>query len=71
MGCDEDVNGTALDPDYVPDALDALPAHASAEGMIYSFYARLSAVNLTRCRCARRVEDRGHGRAQHTLKISV
>lgn len=39
---DEDVNGTALDPDYVPDELDGLPARASAGGMIYSFYGRLS-----------------------------
>ena len=43
---DEDVNGTALDPDYVPDALDAVPAHASAAGMIYSFYGRLSVASM-------------------------
>lgn len=42
MGYDEDVNGTILDPDYVPDELDKVPAHASADGMIYSFYGRLS-----------------------------
>lgn len=42
MHFDEDVNGTALDPDYVPDELDAIPAHASADAMIYSFYGRLS-----------------------------
>lgn len=42
MGYDEDVNGTILDPSYQPDALDAVPAHASADGMIYSFYGRLS-----------------------------
>lgn len=42
MGFDEDVNGTVLDPDYKPDSLDEVPAHASADGMIYSFYGRLS-----------------------------
>ena len=42
MGFDEDVTGSALDPDYTPDSLDAVPAHASADGMIYSFYGRLS-----------------------------
>ncbi len=36
------VNGTALDPDYVPDALDEISADAAACGMIYSFYGRLS-----------------------------
>ncbi len=36
------VNGTALDSDYVPDALDLVSADASAVGMIYSFYGRLS-----------------------------
>ena len=35
-------DGTALDPDYVPDALDAVSADAAACGMIYSFYGRLS-----------------------------
>ena len=45
-GYDEDVNGTALDESYVPDALDAVPAHASAAGMIYSFYGRLSVGNM-------------------------
>lgn len=39
---DEDVDGTALDSDYVPDELDRLSARASAGGMIYSFYGRLS-----------------------------
>ena len=43
---DEEVNGTALDPDYVPDELDAVPAHASAAGMIYSFYGRLSVASM-------------------------
>lgn len=42
MHFDEDVNGTVLDPDYVPDELDSLPAHAAADAMIYSFYGRLS-----------------------------
>ncbi len=46
MHYDEDVNGTALDPEYVPDELDAIPAHASADGMIYSFYGRLSVGNM-------------------------
>lgn len=36
------VNGTALDPDYQPDALDAVSADAAACGMIYAFYGRLS-----------------------------
>ena len=43
---DEDVLPTALDPDYVPDELDAVPAHASAAGMIYSFYGRLSVASM-------------------------
>ena len=46
MHYDEDVNSTALDESYVPDALDAVPAHASAAGMIYSFYGRLSVGNM-------------------------
>lgn len=46
MHYDEDVAGTALDDSYVPDALDAVPAHASAAGMIYSFYGRLSVGNM-------------------------
>ena len=37
------VNGTALDAEYVPDALDEIFADAAADGMIYSFYGRLSA----------------------------
>lgn len=36
------VNGTALDADYVPDSLDEITADAGADGMIYSFYGRLS-----------------------------
>lgn len=39
---DGQVNGTALDPDYQPDALDAISADAAACGMIYAFYGRLS-----------------------------
>ncbi|MBS5725015.1 MAG: alpha/beta hydrolase [Clostridiales bacterium] len=39
---DGQVNGTALDPDYTPDALDEVSANAAACGMIYSFYGRLS-----------------------------
>lgn len=31
---------------YVPDELDQIPAHASADGMIYSFYGRLSVGNM-------------------------
>ena len=46
MHYDGEVNGTALDPDYIPDELDAVPAHASAAGMIYSFYGRLSVGNM-------------------------
>ena len=46
MHYDEDVKPTALDPSYVPDALDEIPAHASAAGMIYSFYGRLSVGNM-------------------------
>ena len=46
MHYDEDVTGLALDSSYVPDALDALPAHASAAGMIYPFYGRLSVGNM-------------------------
>lgn len=36
------VNGTALDPGYIPDSLDEVSANAGADGMIYSFYGRLS-----------------------------
>lgn len=46
MHYDEDVNGTALDANYIPDELDEVPAHASAAGMIYSFYGRLSVGNM-------------------------
>lgn len=46
MHYDGDVDGRALDPDYVPDELDAVWAHASADAMIYSFYGRLSVASL-------------------------
>lgn len=46
MHYDEMVNGTALDDSYIPDGLDEIPAHASAAGMIYSFYGRLSVGNM-------------------------
>lgn len=36
------VNGTALDSSYLLDELDEVSADASADGMIYSFYGRLS-----------------------------
>lgn len=36
------VNGTAIDPRYVPDELDQVPANVSGAAMIYSFYGRLS-----------------------------
>lgn len=36
------VNGSALDGGYAPDALDEVSADAAADGMIYSFYGRLS-----------------------------
>lgn len=35
-------NGTSTDSSYVPDELDEISADASAAGMIYSFYGRLS-----------------------------
>ena len=46
MHYDEDVTGAALDASYIPDELDEIPAHASAAGMIYSFYGRLSVGNM-------------------------
>lgn len=46
LNYDENVDGTSLDPDYVPDELDAVPAHATACGMIYSFYGRLSVASM-------------------------
>lgn len=46
MHYDEMVNGSALDEAYAPDELDQIPAHVSADGMIYSFYGRLSVGNM-------------------------
>jgi predicted esterase len=42
LNFDGTVNGTSIDPNYVPDELDKISADASAAGMIYSFYGRLS-----------------------------
>ncbi|MBD5104215.1 MAG: flavodoxin [Ruminococcaceae bacterium] len=42
LNYDSLVNGTALDPSYVTDSLDDISADAGADGMIYSFYGRLS-----------------------------
>ena len=42
LNFDGTVNGTALDERYVPDELDEFSADAGADGMIYSFYGRLS-----------------------------
>lgn len=42
LNFDGTVNGTALDKNYIPDELDQVSADASACGMIYSFYGRLS-----------------------------
>lgn len=46
ISADRDVNGSYLDDDYQPDELDEIPAEASACGMIYSFYGRLSVASL-------------------------
>lgn len=46
MHYDEDVTGESLDSTYVTDTLDKIAAHASAAGMIYSFYGRLSVGNM-------------------------
>jgi acetyl esterase/lipase len=46
ISADGDVNGSYLDPDYMLDELDEIPANASACGMIYSFYGRLSVASL-------------------------
>ncbi len=46
ISADGDVNGSYLDPDYIPDELDEISADASACGMIYSFYGRLSVASL-------------------------
>ncbi|MCG6189967.1 alpha/beta hydrolase [Maribellus maritimus] len=42
LNFDGNVNGSVLDSDYMPDALDNIRADACAVGMIYSFYGRLS-----------------------------
>jgi acetyl esterase/lipase len=42
LNFDGTINGTAIDPDYVPDELDRISADVSAVGMIYSFYGSLS-----------------------------
>ena len=42
LNFDGTVNGTSIDPNYVPDELDRVSADAGAVGMIYSFYGRLS-----------------------------
>lgn len=42
LHCAGSVTPDALDPAYVPDALDGVSADAAACGMIYSFYGRLS-----------------------------
>jgi acetyl esterase/lipase len=42
LNFDGTVNGTTIDPKYVPDQLDKVSADVSAVGMVYSFYGRLS-----------------------------
>ena len=42
LNFDGTINGTSIDPSYIPDELDNVSADASAVGMIYSFYGRLS-----------------------------
>jgi acetyl esterase/lipase len=42
LNFDGTINGTLIDRKYVPDNLDKISANASAVGMIYSFYGRLS-----------------------------
>jgi acetyl esterase/lipase len=42
LNFDGTINGTDIDPDYIPDELDKISADACAVGMIYSFYGRLS-----------------------------
>ncbi len=46
MHYDGDVDGSVLDPSYIPDSLDAITAHVAADAMIYSFYGRLSVASL-------------------------
>jgi acetyl esterase/lipase len=42
LNFDGNIVGTVIDPKYIPDELDKISADASAVGMIYSFYGRLS-----------------------------
>lgn len=42
LNFDGTVNGASIDPNYLPDKLDKVSADASAVGMVYSFYGRLS-----------------------------
>ncbi|MCJ7812310.1 alpha/beta hydrolase [bacterium] len=42
LNFDGTIDGTAIDPNYIPDELDKISADASAVGMVYSFYGRLS-----------------------------
>ena len=42
ISANEDASPTKLDEKYIPDELDAVTAHVSADAMIYSFYGRLS-----------------------------
>lgn len=46
MHYDEDVLPSSLDNSYIPDELDKVSAHATACGMIYGFYGRLSVGNM-------------------------
>ena len=46
MHYDENTLPSEFDSSYKNDALDKLPAYASATGMIYSFYGRLSVGNM-------------------------
>ena len=48
LNYDGKVTGKSLDPSYQQDALDHVNAKASAAGMIYSFYGRLSVASLDR-----------------------
>jgi acetyl esterase/lipase len=46
ISADGDVNGSYIDSDYIPDELDKITATASACGMVYAFYGRLSVASL-------------------------
>lgn len=46
ISANNDVVGSYLDSDYVTDSLDEIEANASACGMIYAFYGRLSVANV-------------------------